>query len=937
MAKVSNIVYILYFYIYMNNVKKLFLLDGFALIYRAYFAFAQNPRVNSRGLDTSAIFGFTNTLNEVIRKENPSHIAVVFDRSTPTKRHIEYPEYKANRQEMPEGIRDALPYIDKLLDAFNIPKLYQDGFEADDVIGTLAKKAEQKGYTTYMMTSDKDFAQLVTENTFMYRPGNKWRPTTIWGVSEVLEKFNIKRVDQVIDFLGMMGDSADNIPGIPGVGEKTAQKFLNKYDSMEGLFANTHQLKGKMKEKIESSEEIGLLCKKLVTIITDVPIDFDEDVLKYTPLNVDKITELFEELEFRTLLKRIVDRNFKSKKESKQATLSKENLGKPSQYDLFAQHESGTQLAIANKNFVFAKDVKSLEEIVRQIKVYKKFAIYLIADKDDALDSNILGFAVTYISEEGQYCLFKNVNSSIIKELFEDESLTIIGFDLKFIIKILLAHNIQIKAKIFDVRIAHYLLHPDLRNSLDLVSENYLAISLQTKDEVLVKGKNKVLFSELSNSLLKDYACERSNTIFNLYNILNEEMNKTGMFELFEKIELPLLRVLAKMELEGIALNVEMLEDFSVELTKRIAIISSRVYNFAGKEFNIASPKQLGEILFEKLKVSTKPKKTKSGQYSTSEEELLKLKQAHPIIDEILAFRGIKKLLSTYVNTLPDLVNVRTKRIHSTFNQSVASTGRLSSAKPNIQNIPIRTELGMRVREAFIPRNTDFTLMAADYSQIELRIMASLSLDEGLLNAFNNGIDIHSATAAKVYKVPLEQVDRTMRSNAKSVNFGIIYGISPFGLSQNIGVSRKEAKEIINNYFEQFPKVREYMHWSIDQAKKNEYVETIMGRRRYLKDINAKNSVVRAMAERNAINAPIQGSAADIIKMAMIQIDKEIEARKMKSKMLLQVHDELVFDMYYSEKEELKSLVKSKMENAISLKVPLIVDIGEGANWLQAH
>ena len=937
MAKVSNIVYILYFYIYMNNAKKLFLLDGFALIYRAYFAFAQNPRVNSRGLDTSAIFGFTNTLNEVINKESPSHIAVVFDRSTPTKRHIEYPEYKANRQEMPEGIRDALPYIDKLLDAFNIPKLYKDGFEADDVIGTLAKKAEQKGYKTYMMTSDKDFAQLVTENTFMYRPGNKWRPTTIWGISEVLEKFNIKRVDQVIDFLGMMGDSADNIPGIPGVGEKTAQKFLNKYDSMEGLFANTHQLKGKMKEKIESSEEIGLLCKKLVTIITDVPIDFDEDVLKYTPLNVDKITELFEELEFRTLLKRIVDRNFKSKKESKQATLSKENLGKPSQYDLFAQHDSQPQLAIANKNFVFAKDVKSLEEIVRQIKVYKKFAIYLIADKDDALDSNILGFAVTYISEEGQYCLFKNVNTSIIKELFEDESLTIIGFDLKFIIKILLAHNIQIKAKIFDVRIAHYLLHPDLRNSLDLVSENYLAISLQTKEEVLVKGKNKVLFSELSNPMLKDYACERSNAIFNLYNILNEEMNKTGMFELFEKIELPLLRVLAKMELEGIALNVEMLENFSVELTKRIAIISSRVYNFAGKEFNIASPKQLGEILFEKLKVSKNPKKTKSGQYSTSEEELLKLKQAHPIIDEILAFRGVKKLLSTYVNTLPDLVNVRTKRIHSTFNQSVASTGRLSSAKPNIQNIPIRTELGMRVREAFIPRNTDFTLMAADYSQIELRIMASLSLDEGLLNAFNNGIDIHSATAAKVYKVPLEQVDRTMRSNAKSVNFGIIYGISAFGLSQNIGVSRKEAKEIINNYFEQFPKVKEYMHWSIDQAKKNGYVETIMGRRRYLKDINAKNSVVRAMAERNAINAPIQGSAADIIKMAMIQIDKEIEARKMKSKMLLQVHDELVFDMYYSEKEELKSLVKSKMENAISLKVPLIVDIGEGANWLQAH
>ena len=921
----------------MENGKRLFLLDGFALIYRAYFAFAQNPRINSKGLDTSAIFGLTNTLNEVIRKEKPSHIAVVFDRSAPTERHIEYPEYKAHREAMPDGIRDALPYIDKLLEAFNISKLYKDGFEADDVIGTLAKKAEKKGYKTYMMTSDKDFAQLVSENIFMYRPGNKWQPTTVWGVPEVLEKFNIKRVDQVIDFLGMMGDSADNIPGIPGVGEKTAQKFLNKYDSMEGLFANSHDLKGKMKEKIESSEEIGLLCKKLVTIITDVPIELDEDSLKYLPINIEKLTELFEELEFRTLLKRIVDRNSKAEINSEKEISSTEISAQPAQVDLFSQIESGDKEETVTRYFSYIEDLKAIEDIVLKIKNYKQFAVQLIIDKDDALNYNLLGVAVTYFKGNGYYFLFNSLTKVVIKDLFEDEKLRIIGFDLKFAIKILLAHDIQIKGKLFDVQIAHYLLHPDLRNSLDLISENYLGIVLKEKRRIFGKDKLKMLFSDLNQSLITDYACERSDSIFNLFKILDKEMRTSGVIELFEKIELPLLKVLSKMELEGIALDVKMLQNFSVELTKKIELITSKIYALAGKEFNIASPKQMGEVLFEKMELSRNPKKTKSGQYATSEEELVKLKAENPIIQEILTFRGIKKLLTTYVNTLPDLVNTKTKRIHTTFNQSVASTGRLSSANPNIQNIPVRTEIGMKVREAFIPKNNNFTLMSADYSQIELRIMASLSKDEGLLTAFNNGIDIHSATAAKVYKISLDEVDRTMRSNAKSVNFGIIYGISAFGLSQNIGVSRKEAKEIINNYFEQFPKVKEYMQWSIDRAREKEYVETIMGRRRYLKEINAKNSVIRAMAERNAINAPIQGSAADIIKIAMIEVDKEIERRKMQSKMLLQVHDELVFDMHRSEAEELKSLVKNKMEQAVSLHVPLIVDIGEGENWLQAH
>ena len=921
----------------MKNKKKLFLLDGFALIYRAFFAFAKNPRINSKGLDTSAIFGFTNTLNEVIRKENPSHIAVVFDRKAPTERHIEYPEYKAHRDAMPDGIRDALPYIDKLLDAFNIPKLYKDGFEADDVIGTLAKKAEQKGYKTYMMTSDKDFAQLVSENIFMYRPGNKWQPTTIWGVPEVLEKFNLSRVDQMIDFLGMMGDAADNIPGIPGVGEKTAQKFLKQFDNMEGLFKNSHELKGKMKENIESSEEIGLLCKKLVTIITDVPIELNEEDLQYESLNKEKLTDLFEELEFRRLLQRMIGIQSNQKIATEKEIIPIENTIKSAQFDLFSNIELADKEEVKSSNFIFLEHVKKIKNIILKIKKSKEFSFELIRDNDDTLNSRVTGIAISYLNQDGYYFAFNNSNKANIKSLFEDEKITAIGFDLKSTIKILFGYDIKIQGKLFDVQIAHYLLHPDMQNSLDVISENYLGNALLEEKNILGKGKSKVLFSDLEQYLITDYACERSFSIFNLYKILEKEMIKSGVISLFEKMELPLSKVLAKMELEGIAIDVKMLNNFSDVLTKNLALITSEIHNLAGEDFNISSTKQMGNILFEKMGLSKKPKKTKSGQFATSEEELLKLKGMHPIIKEILTFRGIKKLLSTYIDALPDLVNPQTNRIHTTFNQSVASTGRLSSANPNIQNIPIRTEIGMKVREAFIPKNDNFTLMSADYSQIELRIMASLSKDEEMLNAFKNGIDIHSATAAKVYKVPLDEVDRNMRSNAKSVNFGIMYGISAFGLSQNIGVSRKEAQKIIDNYFEQFPKVKEYMNWSIVQARDKEYVETIMGRRRYLRDINSRNGMLRAMAERNAINAPIQGSAADIIKIAMIDIDKEMWEIKMQSKMLLQVHDELVFDMHQSESEALKSIVKEKMEQAVKLQVPLIVDIGEGDNWLKAH
>ena len=922
----------------MKAEKKLFLLDAFALIYRAYFAFAKNPRINSKGLDTSAVFGFVNTLNEVIRKEKPTHIAVVFDTKKPTERHIEFPEYKAHREAMPDGLRDALPYIDTLLEAYNIPKLFVDGFEADDVIGTLAKKAEHEGFQIYMMTSDKDFAQLVSDNIFMYRPGTKWQPTTIWGIPEVLEKFDIQRVDQVIDYLGMMGDSADNIPGIPGIGKKSAQKFIKQYDSMEGLFANSHELKGKMKENVEASEEIGLLCKKLVTIITDVPINFDAEDMLLVPKDEQKITDLFEELEFRNLLQRILGTSSTQKQVVESPALKAEVKVNPSsQFDLFAPQVEVVQKESVISNYKLITEESKLTSLVNTIIESGRFAFQLITDTKDALTTKIVGISFVYNESEGFYIPFSLKNLEIFKVVFEDKNIEKVGFDLKFAIKVLTSEGLVISGSLFDVEVAHYLLHPDMRHSIELVAENYLGKKILDEVDLLGKGKNKLLFSALEPANIVDFSSERASIIFQLADILKQEMKEIGVLNLFETIEMPLSVVLAKIENEGIALDVDMLDNYSKTLTEELITQTALIYELAEQEFNIASPKQLGEILFEKIELVKKPKKTKSGQYSTSEETLLKLKDEHPIIDAILTFRAIKKLVSTYVDALPLLVNKDTNRIHTTFNQSVAATGRLSSVNPNLQNIPIRTKRGMKVREAFIPRDENYILMAADYSQIELRIMASLSRDQGMLTAFNNGVDIHSATAAKVYKVPVEEVDRTMRSNAKSVNFGIIYGISAFGLSQNIGVSRTEAKEIIDNYFEEFPKVKEYMDWSIAQAREKEYVETVMGRRRYLREINSRNAVMRAGAERNAINAPIQGSAADIVKKAMIDVQSEMDKRGMQSKMLLQVHDELVFDMHIDEAEDLKVLVKEKMEQAITLEVPLTVDIGEGINWLEAH
>jgi DNA polymerase-1 len=752
----------------------------------------------------------------------------------------------------------------------------------------------------------------------------------------VLEKFDIQRVDQVIDYLGMMGDAADNIPGIPGVGKKTAQKFIKEYGSMEGLFENTADLKGKMKEKVESAREIGLLCKKLATIIIDVPIELDEKSLIISPRNEEKIRELFDELEFKTLLQRVLASNSSTSVPKKEIVIEKKEIAPTSQFDLFSDPVVQQKTETPKSNFKLAtKD--TLNKIVDDIENNKKFSFSIIADTNDSLTTKLVGVSCSYNNDNGYYIPFSEQNIKYLKSIFENEEIIKIGYDLKFAIKVLSNHNINLKGVFFDVQIAHYLLHPDMRHSLDIIADNYLNVIMIEEQSITGKGKTKSLLSEINCDNICDFASEKSSVIFKLAPIFEKEMKEVEVFDLFEKIEIPLTKVLAKMELEGIALDVEMLQNYSTQLTSELQLLENKIHQLADEEFNISSPKQMGEILFEKLELSKKPKKTKSGQYSTSEETLLKLKDTHPIIDEILTFRGVKKLLSTYVDALPELVNTETKRIHTTFNQSVASTGRLSSVNPNIQNIPIRTKRGMKVRKAFIPKDENYTLMAADYSQIELRIMASLSKDEGMLTAFNNGVDIHSATAAKIFKVDVKEVDRNMRSQAKSVNFGIIYGISAFGLSQNIGVSRTEAKAIIDNYFEEFPKVKEYMDWSVEQAREKEYVETIMGRRRYLKDINARNGMIRAMAERNAINAPIQGSAADIIKIAMIEVDKEMQNRAMKSKMLLQVHDELVFDMNKDEEQELKTLVKEKMEQAVNLQVPLIVDIGEGLNWLEAH
>ena len=922
----------------MKSEKKLFLLDAFALIYRAYFAFAKNPRINSKGLDTSAIFGFTNSLVEVINKQKPTHLAVVFDTPKPTQRHVDYPEYKAQREAMPEGISNALPYIDQLLEAFNIPKLYKDGYEADDVIGTIAKKAEKAGYQVYMMTSDKDFAQLVSENIFMYRPGNKWQPTQVWGIEQVLEKFKINKVSQVIDFLAMMGDASDNVPGISGVGQKTAQKFISEFGSIEALFANTDKLQGKIKEKVISSKDVGLLSKKLVTIITDVPIEFDEHSMKLNVLDKDKVENIFKELEFRNVMQRLFKEDNETITEEKIIAPPATNDSNNNQFDLFSQkqQQESNSFNLETSNYSICNSPDQLLDFASKNST-KTHLFFQTISSLNTENKKIIGISISFDSSEMFFVSLNNKDAEsyleTIKKLLEDENYIKIAYDLKEQMKLFYSQNIELNGSFFDVAVAHYILHPDLRHDLELIADSYLSVNL---DNDFTAKRGKIDFSVLSLESTSKWSNERVNVIQKIHPLFLNELDSNRSLSLFNEIEMPLLKVLCKMEIEGINLDVDLLNKYSEELKLELEENCQKIYKLSNTKFNISSPKQMGEVLFEKMNLVKKPKKTKSGQYSTSEETLLKLKGKHEIIDHILDFREIKKLISTYVDALPEIVDPQTKRIHTTFNQSVASTGRLSSVRPNLQNIPIRTERGMKIREAFIS-SQDRLLMAADYSQIELRIMASLSKDKGMLDAFNNGIDIHSATAAKVYNVNIDKVDRSMRSAAKSVNFGIIYGISAFGLSQNLGITRTESKEIIDQYFEEFPKVKEYMDHSIALARENEYVETLYGRRRYLKDINSRNAVMRSAAERNAINAPIQGTAADIIKIAMIDVANQITQHGLKSKMLLQIHDELIFDVEPSEEETLRSIVEKSMSDASTLDVPLVVDIGVGKNWLTAH
>ena len=928
--------------------KKLFLFDAFALIYRAYFAFAKNPRINSKGQDTSAVLGLVNTLMDVQMKEQPTHWAICFDTSEPTERHIEYTEYKAQREAMPEGISSALPFIFKMMDALNIPVIAKPGFEADDVIGTLAKKAEKEGFTTYMMTPDKDFAQLVSKNIYMYKPPRMGGGAEVWGVAEVLKKFEINRIDQVVDYLGMMGDASDNIPGIPGVGDKTAKKLLSLYDSMEGLYNHTDDLKGKQKEKVEENKDLAFLSKRLATINLRVPVVFDANKLIRKEMNKEAVKDLFEELEFR----RLSDRWFGPKKEKNPAVLiNPKKNSNTSQVDLFTNEKHQNDLFSSNYETIetskpiykLVDSTASCMALVERLITLKSVSFYTETSSIEALKAEVVGISFSFKTKEAYYVPIppgveeRNKIFSIFKPFFENKRIEKVGYNIKHDLLVLAKHKIDLAGPLFDTMIAHYLLEADMGHNMSVLAETYLNYSPIKIDALMGKGKYLVDTRSISPSRVKDFSCEDADIAWRLKGVFNPQLKEEDLLTLFKDVEMPLLVVLAKMEREGINLDRESLSVFSEELASSVVRLQEEICELAGFEFNIASPKQLGDVLFNHLKLNDKAKKTKTGQFSTSEDVLSRLKKKHPIIEKILDFRSLQKLRSTYVDALPNLVNPETRRIHSSFNQAIAATGRLSSNNPNLQNIPIRSEKGREVRKAFIPKNDQFLLLAADYSQVELRLIAELSGDPTMIDAFKKGLDIHAITASKVFNTPLNQISREMRSNAKTVNFGIIYGVSAFGLSQQSSLSRKESSEIIKNYFDTYPKLKEYMDANIAFAREHGYVKTVMNRKRRLKDINSRNSVVRGHAERNAINAPIQGSAADIIKVAMVDIHNKLEQLGLKSKLLLQVHDELVFDALKEELNILKPLVKKAMEEAYSSSVPLVVDLGEGLNWLEAH
>lgn len=947
----------------MADQKRLFLVDAYALIFRGYYAFIKNPRINSKGLDTSAIMGFMNSLLDVIKRERPDHLAVCFDKGGSVERVELFEAYKANRDETPEAIKLAIPYIQDILKAMHIPIMVKEGFEADDVIGTLSKQAEKEGYKTFMVTPDKDFAQLVSENIFMYKPrfGGGY---DIWGVPEVQEKFEVTDPLQVIDFLGMMGDSADNIPGLPGVGEKTAKKFLAQFGSMEGLLANTNQLKGKMKEKVEAAKELGLLSKKLATIMLDVPVTFDADDFTLDQPDVEKVTELFNELEFRNLLTNFL-RTFATETTTNTTeAVTSSAVEKPKhkkapsnpegQFDLFAAPGTGNvseeEIAsgfktIDNTDHFYQHIDSPLSRKLLLQKLLQQTSVCFDTETTGlkALEVELIGIAFSFEVGKGYYVSFpenQEETKTILEEFrpFFESEIEKIGHNLKYDIKVLSNYNMPVKGKLFDTMIAHYLINPDMRHNMDVLAETYLNYQPVSITELIgKKGKNQLSMRDVPIADQTAYAVEDADITFQLKQLFTGELESGNVTKLFNDIELPLVSVLTAMEIEGINVNTDFLKELSVALTNDINRLEKSIYDQAGEEFNIASPKQLGIVLFENMKLVDKPKKTKTGQFATGEDILSYLAKDHQIIRDIQEYRQYKKLQSTYVDALPNEINPKTGRIHTEYMQAVAATGRLSSNNPNLQNIPIRTERGREVRKAFVPKDENYVLLAADYSQIELRIIAALSEEETMINAFKNGEDIHASTASRVFNVPLDEVTREQRSNAKTVNFGIIYGVSAFGLSNQTDLSRSEAKELIDTYYETYPKLKAYMSAQVDFAREHGYVETVLNRRRYLKDINSRNAMVRSGAERNAVNAPIQGSAADIIKLAMINIHERFEKEGFKSKMLLQVHDELVFDAHKDELETIKPIIKHEMENAFKMAVPLDVEVGIGDNWLEAH
>jgi DNA polymerase-1 len=923
--------------------KRLFLLDAYALIYRSYFAFIKNPRFNSKGLNTSAMLGFVNILEQLLREQKPTHIAVVFDLNIPTFRHEMFDAYKAKRDVMPEDLQKSIPYIRNIIEAYHIPILEKAGFEADDVIGTLAKKAETMGYTTYMMTPDKDYAQLVSKNIFMYKPSRGGEQPEVWGIPEVQENFMVDEPWQVIDVLGLMGDTSDNIPGCPGIGPKTAMKLVSTYKSVDGLYQNIDDLKGKMKENLQEFEQQVRMSRELAKIILDVPVDFDENKLVMEEPNIKRLNEIYSDLEFRQLIKKqeskpqpVYDSLFQ------QGTLFGGPVSAP---EVKApETKSLNTIVTVPHQYYLIETAEQRASLRAELSVQKEFCFDTETTGLDTQTAELVCMSFAFRSHEA-YCVTlpadRQKATEIVQEfrlVFGDENITKIGQNIKYDLSMLLNYGLELKGPLFDTMMAHYLIQPELRHNLDYLCELYLGYQKITTDTLIgKKGTLQQSMRQAPVDKLRDYSCEDADLTLQLKIAIEKDLNASGTRKLFDEIEMPLIYVLANMERAGVKLNTGELKLYAEVLRTQLIDIEKEIIYMAGEEFNISSPKQLGVILFEKLNIDPNAKMTKTKQYSTAEETLEKLQDKHPIIAKILEFRGLKKLLSTYVEALPLLINPNTGKLHTSYNQAIAATGRLSSTNPNLQNIPIRDENGRELRKAFIPSDAQHTFLSADYSQIELRIMAALSQDKQMIEAFSNNQDIHSITASKIYKIPLEEVTSDMRRKAKTANFGIIYGISAFGLSARLNIPRTEAKELIDGYFENFPDIKKYMDSSIENARNTGFVETIMGRKRYLSDINSANSMVRGMAERNAINAPIQGSAADVIKIAMVNIWRELKKQKLQSKMILQVHDELNFDVWIPELNQMKAIVKHEMENAVNIGVPLTVEINAGDNWLDAH